>query len=141
MIRRDARLDGPRAFRAEELPEDAETFRVAQCGDVGPLKLVPIMADRLVVSRPKSPFRILPGQHATLFVSTPAWVRIALGNGKALAELPLFRPSDTWFGPSTLVGELGYAARTHCRLDVCDVPFRPHRAVTPLRVENRSSPR
>jgi hypothetical protein len=55
-----------------------------------------------------------------------------------LYELPSTRPSDTWFGPSTLVGEFCYASRTAGRLSLEELEFRPHRAITPIRVVNRA---
>src|SRR5690606_5680646 len=45
-------------------------------------------------------------------------------------------PSDTWFGPSTREGELGYAARTNARLDLEQMRPRPSRAVTKVVVRN-----
>jgi hypothetical protein len=49
------------------------------------------------------------------------------------------RLSDTWFGPSTREGELCYAARTHARNHLEQVPRRPHRAVTPVKVRNEAA--
>jgi len=49
------------------------------------------------------------------------------------------RPSDTWFGPSPDDGELCYASRTSCRLDLGALSLRPHRALTAVRVKNRAS--
>lgn len=135
----DERLELPRPLgEAEAAPEDSETFRVAHYDGRGGLRVMPLLADRTVLSRPRSSFIVLPAQETTLYVSTPLWVRLESEDGRAIAEFPLFRPSDTWLGTSTLDGELCYASRTHCRLDLEDVPFRPHRAVTLLRVENRS---
>jgi hypothetical protein len=102
------------------------------------LELVPLLADRSVVSRPETPFYIPAGEELTLYISSPLWVRVMVGEPPTmLQELPIYRPSDTWFGPSTREGELCYASRTHCRLRLEDVPFRPHRAVTPVLIRNR----
>ena len=53
-----------------------------------------------------------------IYVSTPLWVRVDVHDPpQFLQEIPVIRPSDTWFGPSTREGELGYAGRTHGRLN------------------------
>lgn len=99
--------------------------------------LMPVLADRAVVTRPESNFYIPPNDEVVLFVTTPVWVRLEVGETpKALQEYPLQRPSDTWFGPPTLEGELCYASRTRCLTELAAVPFRPHRAITPVLVKN-----
>ena len=95
------------------------------------------LADRAMVSRPQDPFYV-PSQGAvTLYLSTPAWVQLYLGAAR-VQEFPVYTPSDTWFGPSTVNGELCYATRTQARLDLADVPERPHRVVTPLTIANKA---
>lgn len=103
------------------------------------IRLTPALADRPVVTRPVSPLNLPPGEQATLYVSSPVWVRIeATGPAKQLADVPVARPSDTWFGRSTREGELCYATRTHGRLRLEDLPVQPFRAVTPLELVNKS---
>ena len=102
------------------------------------LNLLPVLADRSVVVKPEVPLYIPSGEEATLYVSTPVWLRLSLESRKLL-ELPSYRPSDTWFGPSTIVGEFCYASSTAGRLSLNELEFRPHRAVTPLCVRNRAS--
>ena len=103
------------------------------------ISLLPSLADRAVVVRPEDPLSIMSGEEATLYVSTPLWIRITAENSnKVLLEVPSYRPSDTWFGTSTLEGELCYASRTSGRLELADLPFRPHRATTPIRLQNRT---
>jgi hypothetical protein len=88
---------------------------------------------------PASPFVLPPGESATIYVSTPLWVRLVLGaTDTSVLEIPVLRPSDTWLGRTTREGELCYAARTRARLDLDAVPRHPHRAVTPLRIANES---
>lgn len=106
------------------------------------------LADRPMVVRPEGALAIGGGQTVTLFVSTPAWLSLTLegaANGKGrrhgdgvLWEAPTHRPSDTWFGASTLEGELCYAVRTAGRLTVGELPLRPHRVVTPLTIVNEA---
>ena len=101
------------------------------------VRIVPALADRSVVSRPAVPFRLLPGASVEMFIGTPLWFRVEIPDkGFRVWEMPLSRPSDTWFGPSTLAGELCYATRTSARLRERDVPIRPFRAVTPVTLSN-----
>lgn len=104
------------------------------------IALRPALADRPVVVRPEHALYVPSEEEVTLYVSTPLWVQIELeASAKQLHELPAYRPSDTWFGPSTRVGELCYASRTAGRLRLAHLPLRMHRAVTPLLVRNRAS--
>ncbi len=107
--------------------------------DSGKLHIKPKLADRPIVSRPWSPFHLTAGQEATLYVSSPLWIEITVGEQqRRLEEIAIHRPSDTWFGPSTREGELCYASRTSCRLRLDELPWRPHRAITPVLIRNRA---
>lgn len=104
-------------------------------GDV--LILSPALADRSFVTQPEAPLYILAGEEVTLYISSPLWVRIECGDlPRFLQEMPIYRPPDTWFGPSTREGELCYASRTQARLSLEEVPLRPHRVVTPVKIRN-----
>jgi hypothetical protein len=104
------------------------------------LRLRPRLADRPVVVRPADALYLLPGASVEVFVSTIVWVVLEhVRSGVVLLDLPALRPSDTWFGPSTRDGELAYASRTSARLDARDLPARPHRATTCIRLENTGS--
>ena len=119
---------------------EAEVTRFALQGASGTLRLSAALPDRPVIFRAESPFFIPSGEEATLFVSSPLWFRIDVGTASAaLLDLPLQRPSDTWFGPDTRTGELCYASRTAARLDLDELPVRPHRAITSVRIINRAS--
>ncbi|WP_051918132.1 hypothetical protein [Thioalkalivibrio sp. ALJ1] len=95
------------------------------------------LADRPMVSRPQNPFYVPAQGQVTLYLSSPVWVQVHLGDAM-VQEFPVYTPSDTWFGPSTVNGELCYATRTQARLELADVPERPHRVVTPLTVVNKA---
>lgn len=124
----------------DEIDESAAEHRFGFRAASATVRIEPLLADRAVVIRPEIPFRVLKSEAVTLYVSTPVWLRIGVGeSGPKLVELPSFRLSDTWFGPSTIVGELCYASRTTGKLRVEDVLQRPHRALTPVRLENQSS--
>lgn len=122
----------------DEIDEEAVSHRFALRSAGSELRIEPLLADRAVVIRPEMPFRVLSGEEVTLYVSTPLWLRLALGaSGPKLIELPSYRPSDTWFGSSTIEGELCYASRTIGRLALEDLPARANRALTPVRCDNR----
>ncbi len=124
----------------DALPADLGAVRHGMARPGGHVVLAPALADRPVVSRPEHHFEVPAGHEATLLVSTPLWVRVVAGDPEAaLADVPALRPSDTWFGPSTRTGELCYSGRTCFRTRLENVPVRPHRATTALRVRNRGS--
>ncbi len=124
------------AWMPENTSSDVVHYKVPEDADV--LTLVPRLADRAVVSRPRMPFNVGPGAIVTVYVGTPLWVELRSGNEQVLlCELPLMRPPQTWFGGSTYEGELCYAGRTRCRTHAEEVPVRPWRAISPLRLENR----
>ncbi len=113
-------------------------FAVADAS--GSLVLEATLADRPVVIRPETPLFVPARQSVELYVSTPVWARVLVREDRqTLCEVPTFRPSDTWFGPSTTEGELCYASRTSARLAFEEVPLRFHRAVTPVLVRNEGS--
>lgn len=122
----------------DEATEWEGTVRIAGDAHDAPFRLVALTADRPVVSQPSEPFFILPSESVRLFVSTPMWVGVDCGSTR-LCDLPTTRPSDTWFGPTVGPGEAAYANRMHCRQELSELPFRPHRAVSPITVRNRSA--
>lgn len=103
------------------------------------LHITPILADRPVVTRPVVPFHLCSNEEATVFVSLPVWIRLEAGPQKLfLTEIAIQRLSDTWFGSSTLEGELCYASTTYCRQDLREVPLYPYQSITPVLIQNRS---
>jgi len=107
----------------------------------GQLSITPQLADRPIISRPLTPFNLMAGEEVTLYVSTSLWLEVATGSSpkKILQSIAIQRLSDTWFGPSTLEGELCYASTTHCRLNYEDLPQRAHRAITPVLIRNHTN--
>jgi hypothetical protein len=57
---------------------------------------------------------------------------------QTLFELPLQRPSDTWFGSSTIEGEICYASRTFGRINLENLTGYQYRALTQVHIENKS---
>ncbi len=99
----------------------------------------PRMADRAMVVQPETPLHILPREEVMLYISTPLWIQYEAGAPRrVLEEIPLYRPSDTWFGESSIAGELCYAGRTAARMHLPDLTIRPYRVITPVRVRNRA---
>lgn len=139
---------------ADAVPDATPAMRASFADPPGHLVARAAQSDRPVVVRPESALTVQPGEAVTLFVSTPVWVALAVSRkrprtrGKQSAsdtellrlfEVPAERFSDTWFGPNTRVGELCYATRSSGRLDLADLPQRPHRIVTPVRIENKAA--
>lgn len=100
--------------------------------------LAPVAADRAAIVHSELPFQVPSGEQATIFLSTPVFVRIGVEGQDHLCEVPTTRLSDTWFGPNHREGELCYAARTAARMHLENLPVRPHRAVSEMRVHNRA---
>jgi hypothetical protein len=121
-----------------EFPEDGWEFRRFVFSATGEgLELAPALADRPVVTSPRVPLFVSPGERVTLFVGSPLWL-VVRGEGQSLLEIPVHRPSDTWFGPSTREGELCYAARTRAALEIVNLPVLSRRAATPVHIKNRA---
>jgi hypothetical protein len=125
----------------DQLPETLENnSRYIFSKMVKRLTVTPRLADRPIISRPRIPFNLTAGEEVTLYVSSPLWLELALGTSPetVLEEVAIQRPSDTWFGPSTLEGELCYASTTHCRINLAELPQRAHRAITPVLIRNQA---
>ena len=104
------------------------------------LQLMPALPDRPLIVNASTPFFIPPMQEATLFVSVPLWIRIYVdGVSTELIDSAIVRPSDTWFGADTMTGNLCYASQTSARLQLDNLPLRPHRAISAARITNNAS--
>lgn len=146
----DRRLEPARACSPADIPEVPEAIRFGFLRAPDAIHLYPVLADRSVVLRPQRTLLVPPGDAIDVFVSTPLWLRVSFGpverprKGSSTVvesvahEVPLYRPSDTWFGPSTIEGELCYASRTHAYLSLEEVQRYPHRARTLVHVKNRA---
>jgi hypothetical protein len=130
-----------------EIPEGLERRRYLFAENSKRLSLTARVADRPVVARPEQPLIIPAGESATLYVASPVWVELAVGNarradysdhaGKPFAELPTWRMSSTWFGENTLEGTLCYATRSRAILE--PRPTRGPRVVTSVDLRNACS--
>lgn len=117
----------------DAIPDDLDATRFAASGG-DTLVLAPRLADRSVVARPES--RLYVTDRAIFFVSTPAWLQVAVQDGPTLLELPTWRPSDTWFGPSPTSGALAYASRTRGRVRPDALAPSPVRAITRVEIQD-----
>jgi hypothetical protein len=103
------------------------------------ITLTPVAADRPQVSHAETPFYLPPNEHVTIYVSSPAWVRVEVGQHKTvLDDIATLRQSDTWHGPSTLEGEICYASRTFCRTNLEEIPLRMNRVLSPVIIYNNA---
>lgn len=109
--------------------------RIGFAGKETKLTLEAALPDRSVVSRPESTFLLPAGERLTIYVGSPLWVQLKVGD-RLLADIPTFRPSDTFFGRTTMEGELCYASRTYCRVRLEDTIRRPHRSITAVEIRN-----
>jgi hypothetical protein len=116
-----------------------ELERVAFSKPVDTVELLPLLADRSLVSRLSSPLHVAAKEEVIIYLNQPLWVGIRFpGQSQSLREFPTIRLSDTWFGSDTIHGELCYATLTFGRLHIEELVRRPHRAVTPIIISNRS---
>lgn len=131
--------DSTKVARSSE-KNTLDSSRYVLADTSGQLSITPLLADRQIISRPITPFNLAAGEEVTLYISSPLWIDITVGESqrKKLKSLPSQRLSDTWFGPSTLEGELCYASNTHCRINLNELPYRPHRAITPVVIKNQA---
>jgi hypothetical protein len=102
--------------------------------------LMPTLLDRPVVVKTRTPLSIPPAEQAVFYISSPVVIDVSLQQPTCrLIEVASQRLSDTWFGPSTLHGELCYADKTQARHNRAELPARPHRAVTAVTIENNAN--
>ena len=118
--------------------DDTEQARFVFTGEHHRLTLQPKLADRPVIARPEFPVFVPPGQRVILYVSTALWLQLSAA-ASPLIEIPITRPSDTWFGANTRLGELCYASLTRARTSDAGHPPFPHRATTPVDITNEGA--
>ena len=139
-----AEPEGDDGCSVEALSEPPDEFPnlerfVAEAGRAS-ISLLPRVADRSVVARPRMPLHVLPGRATKVYVSVPVWVDLTLSRpSRSLRELPVKRLSNTWFGPSTREGEVAYALKTYARARLEEMPRRTYRAITPIVIRNKAA--
>jgi hypothetical protein len=104
------------------------------------LKILPCLGEMPFVVKPDTKFMILPGQRAKIFLSTPMSLRIYdVDHDQVIEEIPVLHRVKTWFGQSPTSGQLCFFTKIHAALDEDSLPFRPHRALTHVFIENSST--
>jgi hypothetical protein len=101
------------------------------------LTIEPSLADRAMIVRPSRPLIVLPDEKIQVYISTPIWFTVLLtGRDLPLKDIPFWRPSDSWFGPSTMEGDLCYSKYTDAKIDKEHLLKRAHRANTRVSIKN-----
>ncbi len=114
--------------------------RFAFSGASPRLQVVPCLGEIPFVVKPDTTFMILPGEKAKIHLSTPMNIRLVdLDSSLIIDEIPVLHRVKTWFGESPTSGQLCYFTRIHAALIEENLPFRPHRALTHIFIENSSN--
>jgi hypothetical protein len=124
--------------KTEPPPVSAKTVTCAYGhGTKDDLIFAPMLPDRAMIVRLNSELNVLPGEEVSLFILTPLFMKIEQAKPeKSLCEIPIYRPSDTWFGPMDSTGTIAYANPSRAYLDFKEVPLRPHTAITAITIRN-----
>ena len=113
--------------------------RFAYSGEKPKLMVLPCLGEKAFVARPDNTFMVLPGEKAKVYLSTPVNVRLTdLDGNRVIDEIPVIHRTQTWFGDSPTYGQLCFFTNIKAALNEEHLPFRPHRAMTHVIVENRS---
>ena len=127
--------------KGEPIPPDAQQVHCVFGSDSREeVIFAPSLPDRPVVSRLATPLQVLPDETVTLYVLSPLWLRVEMAHPmKLLQEIPIYRLSDTWFGPMSSLGELCYASTVPAFLDLREVPLRLHCVISAVSIRNLGS--
>jgi hypothetical protein len=113
--------------------------RFAYKGKKPRLLVVPCLGEKPFVAKPDNTFMVLPGEQAQIYMSTPMNIRIIdMGNKQIIDEIPVIHRTQTWFGETPTYGQLCFFTNIKAALHEENLPFRPHRAMTYVIIENRS---
>jgi hypothetical protein len=136
----DPRVRSVPSATQESIPPEAENLHCAFLDSREDLIFAPTLANRPVVTRLATPLQVIPGENVTLYVVSPLWLRVEMAQpSKPLHEFPIFRLSDTWFGPMSSAGSLCYASSSPAFLELREVPLRMHCAITAVTIRNSSA--
>lgn len=111
--------------------------RFAYSSKAPSLRVSPCLGEKPFVVKPDTTFMILPGERAKIYLSTPMNVRLYdVDSSQVIDEIPVLDRVQTWFGETPTSGQLCFFTRIHAALIEENLPFRPHRAMTQLFIEN-----
>lgn len=117
--------------------KDSELKRYMTNQTSNVLVIEPSLADRSMTVRPAKPFVIMPEQEVQVYISTPLWMTVMLPETQIpIADMPFWRPSDSWFGPSTMHGDICYSKNTDAKTDRNKLETRSHRANSIITIKN-----
>ena len=121
-------------------PENLLTEKRFAYSEKAPLmKVAPCLGERPFIVKPDTTFMVLPGEKAKIYLSTPMSIRLTDLNFKqVIDEIPVLDRVKTWYGETPTQGQLCFFTRIHAALIEENLPFRPHRALTHLYIENSS---
>ncbi len=123
----------------EAKPEDLQWTQIITGAPSATLRFVPIMPDRPVVVRLRNPTRIEKDGNCVLFAFIPVWVQLNIGETtEGLLEMPTVKLSNTWFGDTTMAGEMCYSLKIPCELTLVTDVLGPYRVICPVRIHNTS---
>jgi len=122
----------------EEEPEQLDWQRFVTPSVTSALRVVPVLPDRPVVSRPEARIEIAPRHTGRFLVTIPVWLRVQLdmAHPVTLCEFPTQVLSKTWFGHPSEEGEIGYALTTRARQELSELTDVEGRAICPVLLEN-----
>ncbi|HRR32613.1 MAG TPA: hypothetical protein P5026_00790 [Kiritimatiellia bacterium] len=121
-------------------PSHVERRRFVTPPDAKAVRLVPVLPDRSVVSRPEERIEIAPRHKGLFFVTVPVWLRVQTETPRpiALGDYPTALLSKTWFGHPAEDGEIGYALTTRARQEIASLTDVEGRAICPVLIENHT---
>lgn len=103
------------------------------------VKITPTLGDLPYVAKPTKPLMILPDETVRVFMSIPLFVRVETEDPYHLLEdIPVLQSPKTWFGDSTVRGEICYSTKIKAVLHQAELINRPYRAISQLVIHNKS---
>jgi hypothetical protein len=122
------------------IPPDLEWQRFITPPDAVAVRLVPVLPDRSVMSRPEGRIEIAPRHRGLFLVTIPVWVRVQteVPSPVSLGDYPTVLLSKTWFGHPSEDGEIGYALTTRARQEMAELTDIEGRAICPVSIENHT---
>lgn len=122
-----------------DLGGDATINRIGVQRTDGIVSLRPLLSDRTIVVNPESAISLPGHEEMVMYIASPLWIEVSIGKTpKKIGEIPTYRLSDTWFGSSTVEGELCYASKTSARREIATLPLRHHQAYTAVKIQNKT---
>lgn len=123
-------------------PPELEWQRFVMPSPSSLVRLVPVLPDRSVISRPTGRIEIAPHHKGLFFVAVPVWLRVETDAAKTvtICEHPTCVMSKTWFGHPSEEGEIGYALTTRARQMLPEPKGLDdaERAVCPVQIANNT---